>query len=198
MRLAIADIGIEVLSGDGLSPPGTYSGEQRILLYLEPPALVVGKVKVEGVELIECEEVDDFLDELGGDRTSAPHREGCRDTESGEHPQSPPPGWSSERKTVAKAVPSDRSPAGGAAEESEAREKQSHRRGSGEHCTTPGDKQAIALRLRGVSAWPKPEHDRISRRIPCRLRNGQRETGGGPERNDQELRQRSNLWVGGA
>src|SRR5206468_588716 len=39
-------------------------GEARVLLDLEPPPLVVGQVQMEGIELVEREEVDDLLDEL--------------------------------------------------------------------------------------------------------------------------------------
>src|SRR5207253_8822572 len=64
MGRAIADVGIEVLSHDGLPPPGADLGEARVLLDLEPPPLVVGQVQVKGIELVEREEVDDLFDEL--------------------------------------------------------------------------------------------------------------------------------------
>ena len=64
VRRAVADVGIEVLSDDGLLAPGADLGEARVLLDLEPPSLVVGQVQVQGVELVEREEVDELLDEL--------------------------------------------------------------------------------------------------------------------------------------
>ena len=50
---------------DGLLPPGPHLGEARILPDLQPPALIVGQVQVERIELVEREEVDDLFDELG-------------------------------------------------------------------------------------------------------------------------------------
>src|SRR6185369_1461837 len=61
---AIADVGIEVLPYDGLLPPGAHLGEARVPLDLQPPALVVRQMQVEGIELVEGEEVDELLDEL--------------------------------------------------------------------------------------------------------------------------------------
>ena len=45
-------------------PPSANLGQPRILLDLEPPALVLGKVPVEDVELVEGQEVDVLLHEL--------------------------------------------------------------------------------------------------------------------------------------
>ena len=43
----------------GLAPPAGDLGESRIALRLEPPALVVGQMQVEGVELVQGEQVDE-------------------------------------------------------------------------------------------------------------------------------------------
>ena len=55
--------GSKFLADDRLTAAGADRGELRIALELEPPALVVGQVPMEGVELVAAEEVDVPLDE---------------------------------------------------------------------------------------------------------------------------------------
>ena len=50
---------------DGACPFGTDFRELGVTVYLHAPALVFGEVPVEGVEVVECEHVDEFLDEFG-------------------------------------------------------------------------------------------------------------------------------------
>ena len=47
-------------------PPRADLGELRVLLYLYPPALVIGEMPVEGVHLVKRQQVDVLLDEFLG------------------------------------------------------------------------------------------------------------------------------------
>ena len=49
-----------------LAPPRSHRREQRILLDLDAPSLIVGQMPVKAVQLMEGEEVDVFLDEFLG------------------------------------------------------------------------------------------------------------------------------------
>ena len=58
VRLAV--ILARVVADDGLCALRTNLGEQRILLYLDAPALVVGEVPVEAVDVVQGEYVDEL------------------------------------------------------------------------------------------------------------------------------------------
>ena len=147
VRLAIADVRVEVLSEDGLLPPGADLGEARVLLDLEPPPLVVGQVQVEGVELVEREEVDDLLDELGWIDTSVPRRGGRRDSGSGARRRSPQRGY-----VPARGERPARAPAGGAAGWSRARARGRSDAAPRESLRGGVTRQMVALRIRAASA----------------------------------------------
>ena len=54
------------LADQRLLAPGADLGQPRIALDLDAPALIVGQVPVQGVELVQREQVDELLDELLG------------------------------------------------------------------------------------------------------------------------------------
>jgi len=59
--LGLAGVPVLVFAVDAPSPD---FGEARVFLDLDPPALVVGQVPMEGIELVHGEDVDPALDEL--------------------------------------------------------------------------------------------------------------------------------------
>ena len=55
-----------VVAGRRLAPPRAHLGQPRVAVDLYPPALVVGQVEVEHVQLVEAGEVDQPQDEVLG------------------------------------------------------------------------------------------------------------------------------------
>ena len=67
VRLAVVDVERRIalgLADERLRPPCAGGGETRVFLDLDPPALVVGEMPVEGVHFVQREQVDVLLDEL--------------------------------------------------------------------------------------------------------------------------------------